>query len=56
MVYAIAIYNIDYLKHRIRTACQDIRYDSIVGAINTNLLHLSESCLQDYELQLEHLL
>ncbi|KOC64409.1 hypothetical protein WH47_01577 [Habropoda laboriosa] len=32
------------------TACQEICCDSVIAATNTNLLHRSELCLQNYGL------
>ncbi|KYN13653.1 hypothetical protein ALC57_14117, partial [Trachymyrmex cornetzi] len=47
LVYAVPIQNMKHLKQRIRTACEEIRRDSIIAATNGNLLRSAELCLQD---------
>ncbi|CAK9826607.1 hypothetical protein ANTRET_LOCUS4424 [Anthophora retusa] len=56
IVYAVPIQNKEHLKQRIRTVCEELRYDSIVRAINANLLRRAELCLQEHGFQFEHLM
>jgi len=49
----VPIQNMEHLKQRICTACEEICRDSIIETTNGNLLHRVELCLQENGLQFE---
>ncbi|KOC66815.1 hypothetical protein WH47_12620 [Habropoda laboriosa] len=56
VVYAVPIESMEHLKQGIKTACKEVRQESIKEALNRNLVRRAELGLQENGLQFEHAL